>query len=97
MFIIVDKNKIIELYNKGFNSSDISKELNIGRTTVYKYLKENNLKSHNKKPLSPRKISEKDITKIIELYNNGLSLEKIKENLKLELDVGYYLIQKKMI
>ena len=80
---MVDENMILKLYYEGLNSSKIAEIMGIGRKTVYKYLNKNNLKSHNNKPLSPRKITENDIEKIIELYNNGYTLHEIVDHLEL--------------
>jgi len=36
----VDRNKLLALYNRGIKASEIAKQLDIGRSTVYKLIKE---------------------------------------------------------
>jgi intein-encoded DNA endonuclease-like protein len=84
VIFINHEEQIIELHKKNINSYEIANILKIKRQTVYECLKENNLKSHNKKPLKPRKIKEEDISKAIDLYYQGYSINKIIEELKLD-------------
>lgn len=80
---MIDESMILKLYNDGLNSSDIAKFMKISRKTVYKYLNKNNLKSHNKKPLSPRTMTDKTIDEIKRLYEDGRTLEEIIQLLNL--------------
>lgn len=84
MIFIKNEQQIIELYNKNLNSNEIANTLKIKRQTVYKCLEKNNLKSHNIKPLNPRKVKEEDILKAIDLYHNGYSINKIVKELNLD-------------
>lgn len=43
-------NKIIEMYNSNISASDISKELKIGRKTVYRALERHNITLHKYRP-----------------------------------------------
>ena len=44
----IERNKIIELYTKGIGATGISKQLKIGRSTVYKLFKEVGIKPRKK-------------------------------------------------
>lgn len=80
---VVNENIVLKLYNEGLNSCDIAKNIGINERAVYKVLNKNNLKSHNIKPLSPRKITDNELTKAINLYNEGFTLTKIVSSLNL--------------
>lgn len=80
---MLDNKLLIELYEKGYNSDMIAKELGVNRTTIYKHLSKLGLKSHNKKPLNPRKLTEEKIKIAIEMYYSGLSMLQIVEELNL--------------
>jgi len=84
VIFIKNEQQIIELYNKNLNSNEIANTLKIKRQTVYKCLEKNNLKSHNIKPLNPRKVKEDDILKAIDLYYKGYSINKIVKELNLD-------------
>ena len=43
--MVVDKNKLLDLYNQDKTTKEISKYFQIGRSTVLKYLKQLGLKS----------------------------------------------------
>ena len=45
------KLKIIELYNNGFGTTEISKECNIHRATVQRILLRNNIKLRKRSPV----------------------------------------------
>lgn len=42
-------------------------------------MKKNNLKSHNKKPKIPRKLTEEEVAHLIELYQSGYTLSELEE------------------
>jgi hypothetical protein len=88
--------KMIKLYNSGLSILIISKKLNIPESSVYKYLKINNIKirplPHNKK------YSNKKIKNIIKLYNEGLNCKYISKILKIKSPstVRHYLKKNKI-
>lgn len=71
--------QILILHSKNMNNCDIAKELKISRHTVARILKKNNLKSNNNKPLKPRNFTEKEVCFMINLYNEGFTIEEIYE------------------
>lgn len=81
---MIKENEILKLYNDGLNSCDISKRMGISRKVVCKALSCHNLKSHNRKPFSPRKISNLELEKAINLYQNGCTLSEIVSLLELD-------------
>lgn len=64
MLFIIVKEKVIELYNRGLNCTDVAKEVGIHRTTVSKILKRNgiNVKRKIKNVHTNCKICKKKIT-----------------------------------
>lgn len=81
---MTNESVVLKLYYDGLNSCDIAKSMGIGKKTVLKVLNKYNLKAHNTKPLSPRKVTDDELTKIINLYNDGFTLTKIVSLLKLD-------------
>lgn len=75
----LDKNKIIELYNKGMSWKEIAKELNVGTTTLFIFKKENNIyeKRHEVKKIN--------MSKVISLRNKGLIWKDIAKELNISI------------
>jgi DNA-binding CsgD family transcriptional regulator/predicted GIY-YIG superfamily endonuclease len=71
----LDKNKIIESYNKGLSNSEIAKIIGFTAPTVMEYLKTLNLVSNNTKNKELR------AKQILNLYLNGLSCSDIVKSL----------------
>lgn len=81
---VIKENEVLKLYNDGLNSCDIAKRIGISEKVVYKVLSCHNLKSHNIKPFSPRKITDCELAKAINLYRRGCTLAEIVSLLELD-------------
>ena len=79
------KNKIVEMYFKGYKKVEIAKELNISTQSVTKYLVKNNIKQ------KPHFLSEEIKMQICDLYqNNKMPINQIQR----ELGVDYMTIRR---
>lgn len=72
-----EKMIIFDLYNKGLNTVQIAKKINKNPSSVQRFLKKNHISlRYNRIP-----VSNLDVEKIVNLYNKGLSLKEILEEL----------------
>ncbi len=71
--------EIIELYNKSWPTSEIAKKFDLANSSVIRVLKENELyhRIRGLKKPNPPIIPEKECTRIILLYQQGLSVTKL--------------------
>ena len=73
-FSLINEKRIVNLYKKGYGTDRISNKLNIGRTSVRKYLIRNKIRFRT----PPKEIvSEFLHNKIISFYNKKLSMKEI--------------------
>lgn len=96
---VIDKEKvekrILELYNQGIEIKEIAKSLNMSIASINKYTKKLRQKGmiQNRKLIKSIKI-EKTQEKILELYNQGINVEKIATKLNLSSSTVYRTIRK---
>lgn len=74
-----EKQKIIELYKSGLGSDTIGKQFNVGGEAILKILKKNGIA---RRPIERKKILKSDEPMIVELYQNGMSADKIGDKYK---------------
>lgn len=73
---LTQEKQIIRLYKQGFGTDSIAKKLNLGKTTIRKYLLKNEIKFRK---ASKEKINIGLHKKFIKLYGGGLSIKQIAQ------------------
>lgn len=86
------KSKLIELYNQGLKKKEIAKELDLTCRNVYVWIKKLGLPQRQRKRRKP--LTEHEKSKLIELYNQGLTNKKIAKELDVARRTVYVWIKK---
>lgn len=88
------KEEIISLYNKGLSIDDIVEKFNASRSTIYTFLKKNNIKTKGPRYIKDKYKKIKDYEHmIIELHNSGFSPKEIIEKTKLPRSSVYKILR----
>lgn len=91
-----DEKSVIKLYNDGYSAYEIQDILDIEATTIYKWLKKNNIRAVGQRKTRKKNFrSEKLEQKIIEMYVNGFAANKIVKKIGYKTTKSVYDILEK--
>lgn len=88
--------KIVELYKGGMNETEIAREMVLSRNTVHKYLVTTGTKTVDPEvsARTSKRLSNKEIRLIIDMYKQGVEVERIADELGISKPVVFRHVRK---